>query len=173
MNAVLRDLRYGFRILLKNPVLSAIAIVTFALGIGLTTTVFSIVNGALLDGLPYEDAKRIVSVARLDMADNADPTGVSAHDYRDYQDAQTSFSSLAAYNGIAINIVDTDGNAVRYDGSAIEASLFDVLRVSPAFGRRFLPSDNAIGAPRVALLSWQAWQDNSEETPQLSEQPCG
>ena len=159
MNAVLRDLRYGIRILLKNPVLSAIAIVTFALGIGLTTTVFSIVNGALLDGLPYEDAKRIVSVARLDMADNADPTGVSAHDYRDYQEAQTSFSSLAAYNGIAINIVDSDDNAVRYDGSAIEASIFDVLRVSPVFGRRFLPSDNAIGAPRVALLSWQAWQE--------------
>jgi putative ABC transport system permease protein len=159
MNAILRDLRFGFRILLKNPGLSAIAIMTFALGIGLTTTVFSIVNGALLDGLPYEDAHRIASVARLDMANNAEPRGVSRHDYRDYREAQTSFSSLAAYNGVAINIIDVDGNAVRYEGSAIEASLFDVLRVSPARGRRFVSSDNAVGAPRVALLSWQAWQE--------------
>ncbi len=145
--------------LFKNPLMSGIAVVTFALGIGLTTTVFSIVNGALLDGLPYEDSDRIVSVARVDMANNAQPTGVSLLDYRSYLEQQTSFEALAAYSGRAINIVDSEGSAVRYEGAAIEASLFDVLRVSPAFGRRFFPGDNEVGAPRVALLSWEAWQE--------------
>lgn len=159
MSAFLRDLRFGFRMLFKNPVMSGIAVVTFALGIGLTTTVFSIVNGALLDGLPYEDSDRIVSVARIDMANDARPTGVTAHDYRTYQEQQTSFSVLAAYTGRAINIVDSEGSAVRYNGAAIEASMFDLLRVSPAIGRRFFPSDNEVGAPAVALLSWDAWQE--------------
>ena len=96
MDALLRDLRFGIRMLLKRPGLSLAVIVTFGLGIGLTTTVFSIVNGAMFKGLPFERADRIVLLGRTAPARNEDFGNVGTSDYLDFQNQLTVFEHLGA-----------------------------------------------------------------------------
>ncbi len=85
MQALLRDVRYGLRSLLKAPGLTAVAVLALTLGIGLTTTMFSIVYGALLKGLPYPDGDRIVNVTRSNTARGINQSGISILDYGDYK----------------------------------------------------------------------------------------
>lgn len=109
MESIFKDFRFGFRMLIKNRTMSIISLITFALGIGLTTTVFSIVHGALLAGLPFEDADRIVVVMRTDVTRPRSQLAVSTHDYRDWEEQQTVFSAMAAYNQQAYSLIDSDG----------------------------------------------------------------
>ncbi|MFQ5550576.1 MAG: ABC transporter permease, partial [Gemmatimonadales bacterium] len=162
MEALLRDLRFGLRMIVKNPLLSSISIVTFALGIGLTTTVYSIVNGALLDGLPFEESNRIVRVLRTDLSRNSQPIGVSVHDYFDWREQQTSFVHMAGLSGRAVNVIDSEGQPVRYDAAEVTPEFFDILGVYPFMGRSFDENDSEVGATSTVILSWDAWQEEFE-----------
>ena len=121
MDGFFKDVRYGVRMLIKSPVLSLIAILAFSLGIGLTTTVFSIVNGAMYKGLPFEEADRVVSIWRTNPERDIDRGGVSLHDFVDYRDQQTSLEAFGLWNQGAVNLVGADGEPERYAGAMVTA----------------------------------------------------
>ena len=89
-----QDFRFGIRMLCKHPTLSITAVLTFSLGIGLTTTVFSVVNGAMYKGLPFEEADRIVAVFNFNPASNIRRAPISVHDYAVWQERQTVFETM-------------------------------------------------------------------------------
>ncbi len=165
MEGLLKDLRYGVRMLIKTPLLSGIAVVTFALGIGLTTTVFSIVNGAMYKGLPFEEADRLVSVWRTNPGRDIDRDGVTLHEYVDWKQEQTSLFDLALWDQTAINLVGTDGEPERYVGARVTSNMFDVLKVRPQLGRGFVAGEDEPGAEPVVILGHNAWQDRFGGSP--------
>lgn len=158
MGRLARDLRHGFRMFVKTPALSLIAVVTFGLGIGLTTTIFSIVNGAMFKGLPFPEADRIVALGRADLDRNIQNMGVSVHDFVDWREQQTAFEALGAFSGGTINLVGPDERPERYVGAFVTANMFDILRVPLALGRGFLAGEDLPGAEPVLVLSHDVWQ---------------
>jgi putative ABC transport system permease protein len=157
MNALLRDIRYGFRSLLQSPALAAVATLALTVGIALTTTMFSILYGALIKGLPFDDGNRIVVVQRANPTNGSTRMGVPIHDFVDYKAQQHSLEDLGASTSGTIN-VSANEKAERYTGAWISANGFDILRVHPVLGRGFLPGDDAASAEKVAILSYELWQ---------------
>jgi len=104
MDQLRRDLSYAVRMLFRRPGLSLIIVVTFALGIGLTFAVFSIVNGALYKGLPFEDADRLLALGRTDASRNIQFMNVSVHDFVDWSEQQTTFEGLSAVSIQTVNL---------------------------------------------------------------------
>src|SRR5947207_1283863 len=136
MQALLRDVRYAWRSLLRSPGLTIVATLALTLGIGLTTTMFSIVYGALMKGLPYPDGDRIVVVIRSNPARGIDRQSLPIQDFVDYRAQQRSFVEFAAATSGTI-FVSGDEKAERFDGSWITANTFDMLGVHPIIGRSF------------------------------------
>ena len=159
MNRLLGDIRYGVRVLLKRPGLSAMAIGVLAVGIGVTTMMFSIVYAAVLKGLPYERSDRLIAMFRSRPAQGIEFMGVSIHDFMDWRDQQKSFEALAAYYVETVNVSGSEGRPIRYYGAYVSANLFDLLRVRPILGRSFLPEEDKASAAPVIILSYRAWQD--------------
>src|SRR5215467_5703217 len=159
MSSLLGDIRYGMRTLVKRPGLSALAIVALAVGIGLTTTMFSIVYAAVLKGLPYERSDRLVAIFRNRPAQGVQFMGVTIHDFMDWREQQQSFEALAAFYVETVNVAGTEGRPIRYYGAYTTANLFDILRVRPIVGRPFFPDEDKASAFPVMILSYRAWQD--------------
>ncbi len=157
MSSIFRDLRYAIRMLFNSPGISIIAIVALALGIGVTTTMYSIVYGALLRGLPFEDGNRIYTIDRIDVIDG-DHMSPSIHDYLDWRERQTSFEDLGGLYTGTINIVGTD-SPDRYDGAFMSANSFNILGVRAALGRTFLEDEDSPDAELVVVLSHHVWRD--------------
>ena len=158
MQALLRDVRYGLRSLLKAPGLTAVSVLALTLGIGLTTTMFSIVYGAMLRGLPYPGGDRIAVVYRSNPVRNIQQSSPSIQDYFDYKAQQRSFSVLAAYTSGTI-FVSGDEKAERFNGSWITANTFSLLGVTPILGRSFNAVEDTPEGPKVAILSYRVWHD--------------
>ncbi|HEX8905704.1 MAG TPA: ABC transporter permease, partial [Longimicrobiaceae bacterium] len=152
-----QDLRYGARKLLHNPGFSAVSVVTLALGIGLTTTMFSIVYGALMRGLPFEHGERVVAIRRANPARNQQRLGVPVHDINDWRAQARSFEGLAVYNAGTMNVSGSE-KPERFDGGWVTANAFQLLRVRPYLGRTFRPGEDAPGAPAVVILGYDLWQ---------------
>ena len=166
MQAVFRDIRYGARSLRKSRALTAVAILALTLGIGLTTTMFSIVYGALLKGMPFPDPDQLASVQRQNLSRGNQRMSTPIHDYLDFRSQQRSFSGIAAYHGGTVNISGAE-KAERFDGAWVTANLFDVLRVRPLLGRTFTSAEETPGAGNVAILSHQIWQDRYASDPSI------
>ena len=158
MQGVLRDIRYGARSLRKSRALTAVAVLALTLGIGLTTTMFSIVYGALIKGWPFPDSDQLVSVQRQNLSRGNNRMSTPIHDFHDFRDQQRSFTGIAAYYGGTVNVSGSE-KAERYDGAWVSADLFDVLKVRPALGRTFTRDEEIPGRGTVAILSHTMWQD--------------
>lgn len=167
MSSLFNHIRYGARMLVRRPGLSLTAIIALALGIGLTTTMFSIVYVAVLRGLPYEDSDKLVALFRNRPAQGVQFMGVSVHDFDDWRAQQTSFEAVAAYFAETVNVGGTEGRPIRYLGAYVSAELFDILKVRPVLGRSFRPEENAPSASPVMLLSYRAWQDRFQGDPHI------
>ncbi|MEM7355891.1 MAG: ABC transporter permease [Acidobacteriota bacterium] len=157
MDALFRELRYAFRMLSKNPSSSLMAVVAMALGIALTTTMYAIINGAFLDGLPFEEDHRLMHLERHNLSRDIDRMDVTQHDFEDWIAQQGSFEGLAGFTGGTFNLSD-DGLPERYDGSWLSTNFLDLLRMEPILGRGFEVADGEPGAPAVLLLSYKVWQ---------------
>ncbi|MEX2527119.1 MAG: ABC transporter permease [Gemmatimonadota bacterium] len=153
-----QDLRYGARLMRRKPMFSAIAVLTLGLGIGLTATMFSIVNGAILKGLPFDESDRLVSVTRSDMAQGSENMAVPLHDFEEWREEQRVFEVLAGYTTGTFNVRGSEG-AERYSGGWMTANAFDVLRARPILGRTFVEGEDAPGAELVTVISHRIWQD--------------
>jgi predicted permease len=158
MPSIARDIRFGGRSLRKHLGLSIVAVFALMLGIGLTTTMFSIVYSVMMRGLPYPDANRIVSVFEQNLSRRAPRIDVSIHDYADFRSQQRSFSIVgAAYSG-TVNVSGTE-KAERFMGTWTTASMFDIAGVPPLLGRTIRAGEDAAGGEHVVVLGYAMWQN--------------
>jgi putative ABC transport system permease protein len=156
MRSFWQDLRIGVRALRKEPMSAAITSITLGLGIGLCTTVFSLVYGVFGRGLDVPDPDRLTLIYRTNPSRGFEWIDVSDHDFHDWQAQQTSFEALAHYSTGTVNLSGTEGPE-RFDGAFVSANIFDVLRIAPALGTTFRPGDDAAGAPLTVVLGHEAW----------------
>ena len=152
------DLRLAIRMMVRQPGMSALAVVALALGIGLTTTMFSIVNGAALRGLPFPESDRILHVAPFNVAERGDVDS-PAHAVAQFTARQQSFEQLAAFRFATANVVGPDGIPERYQGAWITANTFRALRVAPVIGRDLRDDENRPGAAPVVIIGHKVWQE--------------
>jgi putative ABC transport system permease protein len=155
---ILQDLRHGARLMLRRPGLALVSILTLSVGIGLTAFMFSLVKGALLTGLPFEDADRIVAVTRTEIVQGWENMSVPLHDLEAWREEQQVFEGMGTYSTGTFNVSGPEG-ADRYDGGWVSANLFDLLRVQPIVGRGFRADEDLPGAPAVTIIGWRLWQD--------------
>ncbi len=151
----MEDLRFAARILRKNPGFTAIAVLTLALGIGANTTVFSVVNGVLLQPLPYSDPERLVEIRETSR--DGQPISVAYLNYRDWRRQNHTCEALAAFRDNNFNLTGA-GEPERLHGELVSAAFFPLLGVQPVAGRTFLDEEDRPGGPPVALLSEVLWR---------------
>jgi len=155
METLFKDLRYGFRSLIKHPGFTAIVIITLALGIGASTAIFSVVNSVVLRRLPYAEADRIVAIQELSA--DGKRVQVTAPNFYDWRQQSTVFEHLAAIKTTSANLTGAD-QAERIDISQTSANFFSVFGVQPTYGRLFVPEDEQAGHQPIAVLSYALWQ---------------
>lgn len=156
MPKLLQDLRYAVRTLLKKPGFALIAIVTLALGIGASTAIFTVVDAALLRGLPYKSPERLYHVWESTPQKEFSQREFSYPDYQDYQQNGV-FEGIAAYTGGGA-IMSGRGEPERVFAPSATANFFSVLGVEPVIGRSFQPGEDKPGAQRVTMLTYGMWQ---------------
>ncbi|HTG18213.1 MAG TPA: ABC transporter permease, partial [Blastocatellia bacterium] len=156
MTTLKQDLRYGVRMLLKNPGFAIVAVIALALGIGANAAIFSVVNTVLLRSLPYDDPDRLM-VLRENKLPEFPEFSVSPGNFLDWQKENTTFEKLAAINGTAYNLVG-DAEPERLRGARVSAGLFEMLGAKPALGRTFLDDEDQPGHENVAILSSSLWK---------------
>jgi putative ABC transport system permease protein len=155
MARIFQDLRYALRQLRKGPGFNAVVVATLALGIGATTAMFSLVDGALFRGLHYPQAQELVSVGVT--APIIDGEFLFSSTYLAWKHEQTAFSGFTSTTGV--NDCDlTDDHPTRLTCAAVESTFLPTFGVQPALGRNFTPEEDRPDAPRVALISYGLWQ---------------
>ena len=133
------------------------AVITLALGIGASTTIFSALNTVVLEPLPYHDPDRLVRLWESNLGQNRPENPVSVPNFRDWQSQQTHFEQLAASELTTFNLTGS-GEPQRIPALRITANLIPTLQVAPMLGRSFLPDEETSGRDRVALMSYALWQ---------------
>ncbi len=167
MHSVLKSIRYGVRMVLRNPGLAVISIVALTLGIGLTTTMFSIVYGALYRGLPFEESHRLMHVGRNNLAEDIEDMGVTIHDFVDWREQQTSFEAIAGFYQGTVNVAGSEGRPDRYDGAFMSANTFQLIGAQPLLGRTFRAGEDRPEAEPVIILGYSAWRDRYGSDPDV------
>src|SRR6266545_744740 len=167
MDQLIDDVRSGFRMLMKYPMLSTVAILTLGLGLGLSTTVFCVVNGGLFKGLPFPDAGRIVSLVETNPAQNEPRLPFSAQDFAVWRERQTSFERLGPFAFAPVNLSTEEGRPERWSGGLLSVDAFNVIGVQPILGRGFREGDDRRGAEPVMLLGYDVWHDRYGGSPAI------
>jgi putative ABC transport system permease protein len=151
-----QDVRYGFRMLLRNPAFTAIAVLALALGIGANSAIFSVVNALLLRPLPYKNPEQLVVIwenaTHLGFPKNTPPPA----NFLDWQKQNTLFAGMGAFAERTFNLTGV-GEPERLEGRRVSANLFDLLGVKPILGRTFVPDEDKPGT-KVALLNESLWR---------------
>jgi hypothetical protein len=168
MRTLLQDIRFGLRMLRNNPGFTAVAVVTLALGIAANTTIFSAVNGWMLRRPRIKDPARVVVIVTTDPAKGPgwgwDRQPVSAFDFVAWREQSHAFEDMVAseLSDFALTGV---GEPERLGGERVSASHFQMLGVSPALGRSYLPGEDEPGHAQVVILSHGLWQRGSPPIP--------
>src|SRR6266481_3906709 len=157
LESMLQDLRYGFRILRRSPAFSVVAVLTAALSIGITTTVFTIVNSVLLRPLPYPDSGRLIAASTLDPREHLPATYVP--DLTAWREHNTTLKAIAAYTSDDYNFSGA-GEPDRVRAALVTSGLFATLGVEPRMGRAFSVADDRPNAEPVAILTNKFWQEH-------------
>ncbi|MGB9464316.1 MAG: ABC transporter permease, partial [Candidatus Acidiferrum sp.] len=159
---LMQDLRYGLRMLVKSPGFTVIAILTLALGIGANTALFSVVNGVLLNPLPYSHPEQLVWLA--ESKPNFATGSISFPNFRDWQKNNRTFSTMAASRSYSYNLTGL-GEAEQVSTMLITSDFFSVLGVNPAAGRSFVPGEDEIGAAPIAMITSGFWKRKLGSSP--------
>ncbi len=157
MSGLLRDLRFGARMLLKNPGFTLIAALTLALGIGANTAIFSVVNAVLLKPLPYREPEQLVMLHERRAAQGRLQGPIAPPDFLAWQEQSQSFARMAAYTDALYNLTG-GGEPERLWGLMTTPELFATLGVRPLLGRDFIAEDTAPNSPGGVILSHGLWQ---------------
>jgi putative ABC transport system permease protein len=168
MQKLWRDMRYGFRLLRRNPGSSAIAIIALALGIGANTAIFSIIYATLIAPMPYPHPNQIVVVwSKI----NGNRNGVSAGDYTDWKNQSHSFVELSAWTGESFNL-STSNKPEQMDGRRVSPGFFSgTFGTPPLLGRDFLPEESQVGRDRELIITHQLWLRRFGGNPNVIGQP--
>src|SRR5262245_13544808 len=140
----LQDFRFGFRMMLNNPGFTVVAIVTLALGIGVNSTVFTIVNAVLINGLPFPEPQNLMYIRS--------ERGVSYLDHLDYKQQSRTLAGIAAFAPMNADLSDQEIAAERVNAASISANMFGMLKQKPLIGRDFTAEDEKTGSQPVALI---------------------
>jgi predicted permease len=164
IETLFQDLKYGLRMLRKNPSFTFVAVLTLALGIGANTAIFSVVNAVLLRSLPYREPDRLVLVSHYQPIGEIDEA--TGADFLDWRDQAKSFEQIAAYD---FNTADLTGSGEpeRLNAGMISANLFATLAVAPALGRAFTKEEDTYGGAPVVILSDGLWRRRLGGDPQV------
>jgi putative ABC transport system permease protein len=157
MNALVTDVRYALRTLVRQPVFVLTAVLTLALGIGANAAIFSVVYGFLLRPLPYADGDELVMAWSANQGRGWSHTDVTLPDAWEWGERTKDFEEMALINRESFNVTGGE-TAERVEGKRVSANFFRTLRTPPAMGRDFEEADDRPGAPGVAILSWGFWQ---------------
>jgi putative ABC transport system permease protein len=157
MSAILQDLKFAVRMLVKSPGFTVVAILTLALGIGANTAIFSIVNAVLLRPLPFKNSSQLVVLRETyKIVGNV---SVSYPDFLDWRQQSDSFAAMSVINNVNFNLSGV-AQPESIDGYAVSPNFLALLGVRPVLGRDLLPSEERPGTAPVILLSYQLWQSH-------------
>ncbi len=165
MTALMQDLKYGLRMLVKSPAFTLVAVLTLALGIGANTAIFSVVNSVMLRPLPYPQPDRIVELS-LTFLGAPEQSGFDAHGFTYWKDHSEPFEYLAASTGVGFNLSGA-GRPERVQALRVSQDYFHVFGISPALGRDFLSSEDTASGENVAVLSSGLWKRHFNADPQV------
>src|SRR5882757_8704759 len=155
MTGLPQDLRYAVRQFFKMPGLTAVLIITIALGIGANTALFSVVNGVLLNPLPYPQPDQLVALR--ESKPNFEWGTIPYPNFRDWQKDNRTFSSMAVWRNYAFSLTGT-GEAEQVNGQFVSSDFLQILGVKPLFGRTFARGEDEIGAAPMAVISEGLWR---------------
>jgi putative ABC transport system permease protein len=163
---LLQDIKYALRSLWHAKGFATVAVLCLGFGIGVNTTIFSIIDGVLVKPFPYHDSERLVVVGLVPerAADDDDPT-LSYLDLRDWRGAATSFAGFGAEQGRSMTLVDGTGEPARYLGGAVSADMFPVLGIAPALGRNFTPEEDSPAGGGAVIISDNIWRARYQSDP--------
>ncbi len=166
MDTLLREIRYALRMLAKTPTTTLAAIVCIGLGIGTTTTIFSVVNAILLRPFPFADPDRILSLHTNQLQADIKGADFAYPAYRELVESRGVFSEVAGFTQRSLTFAGQD-EPERVIGLDMSANLFPMLGVKPALGRLLRPEDDQPGAPRTILISHELWLRRFEGDPKV------
>ena len=166
MGTWVQDLKIAGRNLARRPGFALGVAMTLGLGIGATTTIYSVVDGVMLRPLRYEEAGRLAAVGAVFPTREWDDqaaglqhlAGISMLNYLDYRERARSFESLAAIERSSILIPDMGDGPEIVPTAAVSTDLFEMLRAAPGLGRTFLPEEHSVAADAVFMITYGAWQ---------------
>jgi predicted permease len=154
METLLKDIKFAVRGLLKRPGFTLIVVLTLALGIGANAALFSVVNGVLLNPLPYEHAEQLVTLHQS--KPNFETGAIPFPNFQDWQRDNQTFSSMAISRGTGFSLIDS-GEPERVTGRYVTTQFFDVLGLKPVLGRSFLEGEDQQGVQPVVVISDRLW----------------
>ena len=167
MNILWQDLRYGLRMLWRSPGLTAVVVLSLALGIGASTAIFTLVDSYVFEKFPVENPDRLVALYATRRAADY-PEGFSYPDYQDYVRQSTTFESIYGYDGIALSVQETGGEPELIWGETVTGNYFHGLGFRAAAGRLLSPEDDVVpGAHSVAVLSYNYWKKRFAGDPRV------
>ena len=166
MHALLQDLGYGLRILRNSPGFTAVALIVLALGIGGNTAIFSVVNGVLLQPLPYPQADQLVSIRSAEPSRGIPPVVASYADYLDWKQQARSFSNMGTYVTDTFNL-SAGGQSTQVESMDATTSALQTLGIAPELGRLFTPDEEQWGNRHVVLLTHALWKDKFGANPDI------
>ncbi len=162
---MISDLRYALRQLLKYPAFTAVASLTLALGIGVNTTMFSVLNALVLQASPAPESSRLVSIVGTSAQSNE--RFLSPADFYDFQRQSTAFEQVGAYNWANFNLAEPGQPAERLAGMSVSGNFFQIFGIPPALGRTVGPEHDQAGSGRVAVLSDGFWRSHYSADPNV------
>jgi putative ABC transport system permease protein len=164
---MLNDLRFAIRMIASRRWFSAAVITTLALGIGLNTMVFTLINAALFKPVPVPGGERLLAISGRNLEQDRRGMGISYPDFREYRKQASTMETVEAANG-ALGILSEQGNPPRsYQMNRVSSGLFSMLRIQPVLGRGFAPTDDQPGAAPVLLLGYGIWNDRYALSPNV------
>jgi putative ABC transport system permease protein len=171
VETLLQDLRYGLRMLRKNPGFAAVAVLTLALGIGANTAIFSMVNGIMLRALPYDQSQQLYVInEQVPQFTSQSPWGpwfpVNAGNYLQWQGDRPAVSSMALIGPATFNMTG-EGVPRQVNGVRVSAEFFPMMGIRPQLGRAFLPEEDALGLDHEVILSAQFWRQVFSSDPRI------
>ena len=166
MDTLFQDLRFGIRMLLKNPGFSCVAVIALALGIGANTAIFSVVNSVLLRPLPYAEPDRLFELREEKLPEYPD-FPVTPATFLDWQKQSTTFAQIGACLTTSLNVSGAT-NPERLRAAQLSAGFISMLGVNPAIGREFLAEEDQPGHNTVAIISHRLWQRQLGGDPEVT-----
>jgi putative ABC transport system permease protein len=160
MKTLAEDLRYAVRVLMTNPGFTLVAVLTLALAMGATSTIFSAVNGVLIRPLPYPDPARLVMLWGDDLIRDQHRSQICYPDMEDWRQQNHVFEEVAAFTGYWSPVLSAGSGVEQLDGARVSDGFFRVMKTQPLLGRTFLPEEQLDGRGDVAILTYGLWERN-------------